>query len=365
MLWLHPEIWGKGGSHSNINSEHMKGSPFQKLIFFDELSVTPKYLQLANCIVKAMEDGKLSVGDMLPSINELSFHYEICRDTAEKGYKHLKSLGLIGSVPGKGYFVSNTDVESTSRVFLLFNKLSPHKKIIYDSFVQTLGSHVRVDFYIYNNDLSLFRRLLDSISVDYNYFVIIPHFIEGEEQAPKIINQIDKEKLILLDKLLPGVTGNFSAVYESFKKDIQFALEQAIDRLRNYQSLKLIFPENSYYPVEIIEGFTAFCKQYDFDHQIIHDVQELKLNKGDVYINLMDDDLVELIEKIMSAKLQLGKEVGVISYNETPLKRIIQNGITTISTDFEAMGRMAGEIVRTSKKERKEVPFFLNLRSSL
>jgi hypothetical protein len=222
-----------------------------------------------------------------------------------------------------------------------------------------------VDFYIYNNDLSLFRKLLDSISVDYNYFVLIPHFIEGEEQAPKFINQIDKDKLILLDKLLPGVTGQFSAIYESFKKDIQFALEQAIDRIRKYQSLKLIFPENSYYPVEIIEGFTSFCKHYNFDHQIIHDVSALIVNKGDVYINLMDDDLVELIEKIISSNLVLGKDVGVISYNETPLKRIIQNGITTISTDFEAMGRMAGEIVRTGKKERKEVPFSLKLRSSL
>lgn len=343
----------------------MKGSPFQKLIFFDELSVTPKYLQLSHCIVKAMEDGKLSVGDMLPSINELSFHYEICRDTAEKGYKHLKSLGLIGSVPGKGYFVSSTDVQSTSRVFLMFNKLSPHKKIIYDSFVKTLGSKVRIDFYVYNNDLSLFRRLLDSVSVDYNYFVIIPHFIEGEEQAPKIINQIDKDRLILLDKLLPGVTGQFSAVYESFKKDVHYALEQAIVRLRNYKMLKLVFPEHSYYPVEIIEGFTDFCKQYGFDHNIVHDITEVKLSKGDVYINLMDDDLVYLIEKIMASKLTLGKDVGVISYNETPLKRIIQNGITTISTDFEAMGRLAGEIVRTGKKEMREVPFSLNLRSSL
>jgi DNA-binding transcriptional regulator YhcF (GntR family) len=61
------------------------------LIYFDEFSGTPKYQQLANCITKAIEDGKLSVRDVLPSINELSFHFEICRDTAEKGYKHLKN----------------------------------------------------------------------------------------------------------------------------------------------------------------------------------------------------------------------------------------------------------------------------------
>ena len=99
----------------------MKKPVIYQYLHFDYYSATPKYLQLANCIINAISEGKIKKDDPLPSINELSFHYEICRDTAEKGYKNLKSFGLIGSVPGKGYFVSNTDVESTSRVFLMFN----------------------------------------------------------------------------------------------------------------------------------------------------------------------------------------------------------------------------------------------------
>src|ERR1051325_2947813 len=39
----------------------MKTSPFYKLIRFDEFSATPKYQQLANSIIKAIEDGKLQV----------------------------------------------------------------------------------------------------------------------------------------------------------------------------------------------------------------------------------------------------------------------------------------------------------------
>jgi DNA-binding transcriptional regulator YhcF (GntR family) len=70
---------------------------------------------------------------MLPSINELSFEFEISRDTAEKGYKYLKKIGVLGSVPGKGYFVQDNNVKQQLKIFLLFNKLSPHKKIIYDA----------------------------------------------------------------------------------------------------------------------------------------------------------------------------------------------------------------------------------------
>ena len=134
----------------------MKTSPIYKLIYFDEFSATPKYLQLANSILKAIEDSKLQADDVLPSINELSSQFEISRDTAEKGYKYLKNMGIIGSVPGKGYYIKSTDIDRTTRIFLLFNKLSPHKKIIYDAFVTTLGDKAAIDFYIYNNDFPLF-----------------------------------------------------------------------------------------------------------------------------------------------------------------------------------------------------------------
>jgi DNA-binding transcriptional regulator YhcF (GntR family) len=343
----------------------MIASPFFKLIYFDEFSATPKYQQLANSIVKAIEDGKLQVDDMLPSINELSFHFEICRDTAEKGYKYLKNQGIIGSVPGKGYYIKNADVNRTTKIFLMFNKLSPHKKIIYDALVTTLGDKAAIDFYIYNNDLALFRKLLENSKTDYHYYVILPHFIEGGDTAHKIINTIPKEKLILLDKIIPGVNGNFGAVYENFEKDIFTSLEQGLPHLTKYHTIKMIFPENSYYPAEIVNGFISFCQQYTFNYKVVHDIGDEPINGGEVYINLMDNDLVVLIERLIESRFQVGKDVGVISYNETPLKKIILNGITTISTDFEAMGVETAKIIQENTLRHVEIPFSLTLRSSL
>lgn len=343
----------------------MIASPFYKLIYFDEFSATPKYQQLANSIIKAIEDGKLQVDDMLPSINELSFQFEICRDTAEKGYKFLKNQGIIGSVPGKGYFIKNIDVNRTVKIFLMFNKLSPHKKIIYDSLIATLGDKAAIDFYIYNNDLALFRTLLENSKTDYHYYVILPHFIEGGDTAHKIINTIPKDKLILLDKIIPGVNGNFSAVFENFERDIFLALEQALAHLQKYHTIKIIFPENSYYPHEIVNGFTSFCQKYAFNFKVVHDINDEPINNGEVFINLMDNDLVVLIERLIESKFIVGKDVGVISYNETPLKKIILNGITTISTDFEAMGVETARIILENTLRHVPIPFSLTLRSSL
>ncbi|TKC10345.1 GntR family transcriptional regulator [Pedobacter polaris] len=334
-------------------------------ILVDEYSSTPKYKQLTNAILSAISSGKLKKNSLLPSINELSFKLEISRDTAEKGYRHLRKLGIVESVPGKGFFIVNVDFARKLKICLLFNKLSTHKKIIYDSFIKSIGEQAMVDFYIYNNDFALFKKMLISKSNDYSHFVIIPHFNEGGENAHDIINTIPKEKLIIVDKLLPGIIGDYAAAYENFAQDIYSALEQALAKLANYDTIKIIFPKNSYFPQEILTGFYRFCQQYAFNHKVIHNIKDEEINVGEVYINLMEDDLVILIERLIALKLKIGKDVGVISYNETPLKRIILDGITTISTDFIQLGSKAAELILENKTEKIEIPFYLTLRNSL
>lgn len=343
----------------------MKTNPFYKLINFDDFSATPKYQQLANSIIKAIENEKLHINDVLPSINELSSQFEISRDTAEKGYRYLKNTGIIGSVPGKGYFIKRTDVNRTVKVFLMFNKLSTHKKIVYDAFAGTLGSSATIDFYIYDNNFAYFKKILQNCKEDYNYYVIIPHFVEGGENAHKVINAIPKDRLILMDKIVKGVTGSYGAVYENFEKNIYSALEQALPQLRKYHTIKIIFPEYSYYPEEILKGFSCFCDEYAFNYKIVHRIEKEPVNEGEAFIIVMENDLVTLIERIIEMNFEVGRHVGVISYNETPLKKIILNGITTISTDFEAMGRETARLIQQRSLQHIELPFSLTLRASL
>ena len=341
-----------------------KKSVFQYL-FIDYYSATPKYLELANSIIKAIGEGKIKKDELLPSINELSYEFEIARDTAEKSYKYLKKLGVLGSVPGKGYYVKDTEVKQPLKVFLLFNKLSPHKKIIYDTIVTSLGELASFDFYIYNNDFDFFKRLILNAKKDYTHYVIIPHFLEGGENARDIINQIPKGKLILLDKLVTGIEGEYGAVVENFEKDIYGALEQALPQLSKYHTIKIIVPFYTYHPSEILKGFKRFCQQYAFNYKVVHNIANEPIKEGEAYINLMEDDLVTLIEKILATKMKLGKHVGLISYNETPLKKIILNGITTMSTDFQLMGETTAALIKEKSVKHIEIPFALCIRSSL
>lgn len=343
----------------------MNASSVFQYIFLDDHSATPKYQQLANSIIDAVSHGDIKKDQILPSLNELSFELEISRDTAARGYNYLKEIGVLGSVPGKGYFIKSIDINQPLKVFLLFNKLSTHKKIIYDSIVSSLNHRAAIELYIYDNDFSFFKKLLNSKREGYSHYVIIPHFLEGGENAHEIINTIDKDKLILLDKLPRQVTGEFGAVYENFEMDIYDALVEALPKLSNYQTIKIIFPSYSYYPKEILVGISNFCDTYAFQSKVVHNIANEEIKPGDVFINLMEDDLVTLVEKVLSTDLKVGKDVGIISYNETPLKKIILDGITTVSTDFKTMGEKTADVILKGSKEHIEVPFNLTLRPSL
>ncbi|MDZ4807097.1 MAG: GntR family transcriptional regulator [Bacteroidota bacterium] len=344
----------------------MRKNNFLQHIHLDDRLATPKYRQLADSIMHAFQQGKLGEYETtLPSISELSIKFEISRDTAERGYRRLKRVGIIGSVPGKGYYIKRPHDSAKIRVLLFFNKLSVHKKTIYDSISASLSKNYSLDLCIHDGDFSFFTSLLKDKIDEYAYYVIIPHFTDGEKEVANVINSIDKNKLILLDKLVNGVTGNYGAVYENFEHDIYSALEKANERLRKYSTLKIIFPRVSYLPKEILKGFFGFCQDYKFNSKLVHDIQTEPLKSGDVFISLDEEDLIILIERIFLTGLQVGKNVGLISYNETSFKRIMLNGITTISTDFKRMGEKAAQLILCNAKQHIEVPFKLILRDSL
>lgn len=348
-----------------MNEAEIAMKNFVSRISIDEYSITPKYVQLINSILQGMQSGQIKKDDVLPSINELSLALDTPRNTVERAYKELKKRGMVQSIAGKGYFITTTEFNQPLKVMLLFNKLSMHKKIIYDAFSATLGSDAAIDFYIYNNDFHVFKRLLDEKIDLYTKCVIIPHFTENKEIGYKLIDKVPKNKLILLDKMIDSVGGDFGAIYENFEADIFFALEQLRTQLNKYNTLKIIFPKKSYHSVAIVNGFKRFCENYTYQHEIIDCLDNEKIQAGIAYINLMEEDLVELIQRIIEKELKVGRDVGVISYNETPLKKIILDGITTISTDFKMMGEKAAQMVMDNSTEHIEIPIVINLRNSL
>ena len=109
-----------------------------------------------------------------------------------------------------------------------------------------------------------------------------------------------------------------------------------------------------------------FCSINDFKSELIHEIpSDHPVKKNTAYIVIKESDLVNLIKNIRLSKLQLAKDVGVLSYNDTPLKEILSNGISVISTNFKSMGNTAAETILEKKNVLQKNEFRFIERNSL
>ncbi|MCU7549805.1 GntR family transcriptional regulator [Chitinophagaceae bacterium LB-8] len=324
----------------------------------------PKVKQIVLAIVAQIEKGKLLKDERLPSINEFSEQYSVARDTVEKAYKDLKEQGYIISVAAKGYFVQGKK-DQRIKVLLVFNKLSSYKKMVYDSMLQTLGEKAKVDLQIHHYDPHLLKEILETSQGAYHYYVIMPHFFHGAEKEVclSVLKMIPENELILLDKHVPELEGNHISIYQDFKWDIYYALKEAADLMKKYDRLVLVFPKYSHHPTEITEGVLQFCLEHQKGFSVVSSVGEEALLPQTAYIVITESDLALLIKKVRNSTYQLGQEIGIISFNETVFKELLD--ITVISTDFEEMGRSAACQILNGQVKKAKNPFHLILRKSL
>ena len=69
----------------------------------------PIYEQLVRAIKQSILRGEAGPGDMLPSIRGLARDLDISVITTSRAYEELEKEGLIYSVQGKGFYVSQMD----------------------------------------------------------------------------------------------------------------------------------------------------------------------------------------------------------------------------------------------------------------
>jgi len=330
----------------------------------DSESEIPKYKQVVDLFISDIEAGIFKQGQRIPSINETSEELLLSRDTVEKAYVYMKKKGIVLAVRGKGYYINQVNVSKKLKICMIFNKLSNYKRSIYYSFVKTMGAKASVDVFIYNYDLDEFEVIVNKNLNSYDYFVILPHVRNENANISEVIKKIPREKVLIVDRFLEELK-DYPLVYQEYDKDIQSALTCGINLLRKYSRLNLVFPQSEYYPPYIVRGFRIFCQVHGFYCSVIDRLEDSEIKAGEAYIIVSDDDLYAFIRRIKQKNWTLGKDCGVVAYNENQVKEILCEGITTISTSHEEIGQLAAQMILTRKFERIKSPFQFIRRNSL
>lgn len=337
-----------------------------KLLNISSEKRVPIYLQIVDSVIDAIRRGNYKKGDRIYSINELSNEYFLARDTVQKAYNILHEKGIITSVKGKGYYINDVHLDTSFKVLLLFSKISNYKKQIYNAFVQTLGDKAIVDIKIHHFNTKILKDLIENHLSDYDYFVIMPHFYDDPAEALKVIKSIPSEQLVILDQNIPYNDLKSPAVFQDFQNDIVEALENGVDLLRKYDKLFLVYPKIVSYSPEIVQGFKKFCMQNNFKYEVLSEVtDDTEVNEKEAYIVIEENDLCNIIKKARDKGLQIGKNFGIISYNDSPLKEILLDGITVITTDHSKMGETAAQLILENRNEKIKNPFVMIRRGSL
>lgn len=320
----------------------------------------PKYKQIIHSIELAIAEKVLKKGDKLPSLNKVKMELSVSRDTVLIAYNELKKRGIAYSVLGKGYFVKSSEMSFENRYFVLFDELNSFKEDLFTSLLEGLGNKAEIDIYFHHFNRKMFQKLVNDSNGNYSKYVIMPTKFQD---AIVDISNLPQNDVLILDQTNSSLQA-YAGIYQNFTEDMFQSLEKGLDKLSKYQSLTLIFP-GAKEPDGMVVGFRKFAKKYNFPYFIQNDFVNKPIKKNTVYIIPNDRHLVRVIEQSKRENLRIGKDFGIISYNDTALKKVVENGVTTISTDFKAMGTILANMLLENSKDQIWNECQLILRNSL
>lgn len=312
-------------------------------------SGVPIYLQVASQIEECIRKGDFKVGELLPSLNDLSRIAEIGRDSANKAYTVLLNRRVVGVRQGKGFFVTERS-EAKMRVLLLIDKLSSHQQRMVYAFCDRLGEAADVTLLMHNQNLALLEEFVNDNLGLYDYYAVVPHFKTDKATVKKVVSllsRIPERRLLLMDHIPEGFEGYFGAVYQNISEDIPHALSEEKAELDKYQRIRVVRMSKGIYQDETWRAVKAYCDSIGMT-SLKEEGLPGEIKKGDVFLltgSRLDFLLVELSRKILDTGLELGREVGIICQNDFVINEIVLGGLTTISSDYAKIGTDAADMI--------------------
>ena len=317
-----------------------------------------KIKSLADGISMSIMQGKIRMGDNLPSINDASSMHKVSRDTVFKAYNELKRRGLIDSNPTKGYFVTG----EVNHILLLLDTYSAFKQNLYHRFAANLPENYKVDLIFHQYNEHLFETIVRESIGRYSMYVVMNF---SNDNFSDTLKSIQSNKLLLLD------FGNFeksqySYICQDFDDALYDCLNKGLDLLHKYKKIVFVFPEELSHPISSIDYFTKFCTEHNFENEVIRREKDwIGVEKDTAYLCILPEDLVKIIKDADFKQFEIGKDIGLIAYNENPVLEVIKNGISTISIDFGLMGEKAANFITNKQPIKEYLPTELILRNSI
>lgn len=322
-----------------------------------------KQQRLINELLRLVQT-ELKLGDSLPSVNQLSRRLNISRDTVFKAYTDLKQRKIIDSTPAKGYYVG----QNIYKVLLVLDYYSPFKDQVYQEIKNNLDASYSIDLVFHHYNQELFDSVILNSIGRYNSYLVM-NIDSIELNVSDSLKKIDPSKLLFLDIPIENwkdmAPEKYSYVWQDFNRAVYDALESIHTRIKSYKNFMFINPEQLKHPAISLMAFSQFCNKHEIKSQVIRISSTIDIQKGDAYFVIRQKDLTSILIQCKEKGFEVGKDIGILAYNDNPLYEFIGSGITVISTDFKEMGRKASLFINEGKAIREIIPTKVIIRNSL
>ncbi|MEC3966934.1 GntR family transcriptional regulator [Flagellimonas halotolerans] len=333
-----------------------------RILEFRDSHLLSKHEMLVQGVIEAIREGEFQVGDKLPSINIMVRDVGYARKTIVRAYEELKDRGLVESKKKQGYFVISQETGVLLRVALLLFAFQSFQQDFYNNLRNELGNKFQVDVFFHHNNLSIFETMISNIKGKYGMYMVAP--IQDDAVIP-MLRSIPPNKLILVDRYL-DLGPEYSFIAQEFENSTYNKMFELLPEIQKYEQVVLFLDNKTdYSPPGIRNAFERFVKDHGIKGSIEESYVPETLKKNTLYFIKNDSILWKFLKECSQGQCTLGKDLGILSYDDNVLKEIIMGGITTISTNCKAMGKMAANFVVHQNKIRTIVPTELIRRNSL
>lgn len=321
-------------------------------IKIDHESQIPVYKQIVGQVEELVRSGEYPDGCLLPSMNELSAALDISKETVKKAYSILRNKGFIDARQGKGFYVSAAGVADKLSVLVLFDKLSNYKQVLFNSSPRRSATPAEITIRLHNQNVDpagILRRGEPRPVRLLRHHAPLParrRIAEtGCEDTPRAS---PNRKLIMADHWMKELPGNYGAVYQDFANDAYEGLGYGSKKLKTCSRFNVVTLPSSLYYASVGEAVERFCRDNDIAVEFHTEITPEIIREKEVYLILnsqYDLGLIELVRRARELNFRVGRDISIISYNESPINEIILNGLTTISTDFRQMGVLVARMI--------------------
>lgn len=334
----------------------------QEILALNHTNKLLKHEQFIEGFLNAMQSKTIAKGDRLPSVNELSNMLGFSTETILKGYRELIKRGIVVAQNRVGYFMAQEQVHRSIKIALVLFEFDSYQETIYKDFQNKLKNKEQVDVYYHHNSAHTFSTLIGNIYGQYHYYIISP---PNTLKKSKLSCALPREKVLYINRC-QYIPNRYSYAIQNQEEATFRVLEKLLPNIKKYKNGIIYFHHpNLDCATETLKAFKKFVKQYHIKYEIDFAYHPNSIEKDKAYFTLHDSELWDILKDCNVRKMKIGKEVGILSHNNNPIKEIICDGITTYGSDLDLLTNYMFDFIHKRQTVQVNIPIQLVNRYSI